>query len=353
QAGEHFEPYTYADIQTIADHRHYIGATPHAGNGRSSDAGGGHAHCGAMIYLGGSWPDEYRHTIFMNNIHGQRVNNDILERQGSGFVGHHGKDFLLTGDLASQMLNLRYGPDGQAYINDWYDLNACHHTNPEGHDRTNGRIFKVSYGKTEYKSVDLKKLSDRELAELVLEKNDWYVRHSRRILAERAAAGQVDKAARERLVEIATTDPDETRRLRAMWALHVTGGVPSDITQKLLADNNEYVRAWAIQLSLDGDKPQLAELLPEFAKLAESDPSQVVRLYLASAIQKVPANDRWTVLERLTRHAADAGDHNLPLMYWYAAEPLAEADPERALAFGLSCGKTVPLVRDFMLRRIG
>ncbi len=107
QAGEHLDPYTYADIQTIADHRHYIGATPHAGNGRSSDAGGGHAHCGAMIYQGGVWPDTYRHTIFMNNIHGQRVNNDILERQGSGFVGHHGKDFLLTGDLASQMLNLR------------------------------------------------------------------------------------------------------------------------------------------------------------------------------------------------------------------------------------------------------
>ena len=70
-----------------------------------------------MIYLGGAWPDEYRHTIFMNNIHGQRVNNDILERQGSGFVGRHGKDFLLTGDLASQMLNLRYGPDGQVYVN--------------------------------------------------------------------------------------------------------------------------------------------------------------------------------------------------------------------------------------------
>ncbi len=40
-------------------------------------------------------------------------------------------------------------------------------------------------------------------------------------------------------------------------------------------------------------------------------------------------------------------------MYWYAAEPLAEANPQRALAFGLSCGKTIPLVRDFMLRRIG
>ncbi len=85
-----------------------------------------------MIYLGGAWPDEYRHTIFMNNIHGQRVNMDILERQGSGFVGHHGKDFLLTDDLASQMLNFRYGPDGQVYVNDWYDMNACHTTDSGG-----------------------------------------------------------------------------------------------------------------------------------------------------------------------------------------------------------------------------
>jgi putative membrane-bound dehydrogenase-like protein len=353
QAGEHFNPYTYADIQTIADHRHYIGGTPHAGNGRSGDAGGGHAHCGAMIYQGGAWPDEYQHAILMNNIHGQRANKDILERQGSGFVGHHGKDFLLTGDLASQMLNFRYGPDGQVYVNDWYDMTACHTTAPEAVDRTNGRIYKVSYGKVAPRSVDLKKLSDRELAELVLEKNDWYVRDSRRILQERAAAGKIDDAARKRLIEIATTNPDETRRLRAMWALHVTGGVPGELIPKLLADQNEYVRAWAIQLSLDRDQPALVELVPEFAAMAASDASPAVRLYLASAMQRVPAKDRWTVLENLTRHAADANDHNLPLMYWYAAEPLAETDPERALAFGLSCGKTVPLVRDFMLRRIG
>jgi putative membrane-bound dehydrogenase-like protein len=353
QAGEHMDPYTYADIQTIADHRHYTGATPHAGNGRSGDAGGGHAHAGAMIYQGGAWPDEYRHAILMNNIHGQRANKDILERQGSGFVGHHGKDFLLTGDLASQMLNFRYGPDGQVYVNDWYDMNACHHTNAEGHDRTNGRIYKVSYGKIARQSVDLKKLTDRELTEIVLQKNDWYVQHSRRILQERATAGKVDQSARDRLVEIATTNTDESRQLRAMWALHVSGGVPAEITQKLLADANEYVRAWAVQLALDHDYPQLAELLPDFASMAASNASQLVRLYLASAMQRVPVKDRWNVLEKLTRHAEDAQDHNLPLMYWYAAEPLAEADPERALAFGLSCGKTIPIVRDFMLRRVG
>ncbi len=353
QAGPHTDPHTYGDIQTIADHLHYLGNTPHGGNGRSGDAGGGHAHAGAMIYLGGAWPDQYRKCIFMNNIHGQRVNMDVLERQGSGFVGHHGKDFLLSFDLASQILNLRYGPDGQVYIIDWYDTNACHTTSVEAHDRSNGRIYTVFYGKPDHKQVDLKQLSDRDLAELVLEKNDWYVRHSRRILEERAAAGTLDPSVRKRLAEIATTNPDETRRLRAMWALDVTGGVPTDLIQRLLADENEYVRAWAVQLSIDHENPNLAELLPRFSELAEKDPSPVVRLYLASAMQRLPANQRWDVVQKLAIHASDANDHNLPLMYWYAAEPLAVSDPHRALAFGLSCGDTIPLLREFMLRRIG
>ena len=261
QAGEHFNPYTYDDIKTIADHLHYVGNTPHSGNDRSDSAGGGHAHAGAMIYLGGTWPDEYRNQIFMNNIHGQRVNMDILKPHGSGFVGSHGPDFLLTQDRASQMLNFRYGPDGQVYIIDWYDMKACHDPNPAVHDRTNGRIYKISYGENKPVSVDLQKKSDAELAELTLEKNDWYVRHSRRILQERAAAGKFDDAARTRLIEIASTNPDETRRLRAMWALHVTGGLPADLVTKLLADTNEYVRAWTIQLALDRDKPPIAGLV--------------------------------------------------------------------------------------------
>src|SRR5688572_10396650 len=73
QSGQHFNPYTYKDIGTIADHVHWAGAGgPHAGNNRSDAAGGGHAHCGAMIYLGGAWPGQYRNAIFMANIHGNR-----------------------------------------------------------------------------------------------------------------------------------------------------------------------------------------------------------------------------------------------------------------------------------------
>src|SRR5262249_52621044 len=107
QAGAHFNPHTYDDIKTVADHLHWGGASPWPGNDRSDSYGGGHAHCGAMIYLGGAWPEKYRGQIFLNNIHGQRVNMDVPRPKGSGYVGLHGPDFLLTQDRWSQMLNLR------------------------------------------------------------------------------------------------------------------------------------------------------------------------------------------------------------------------------------------------------
>ena len=41
------------------DDQVYVTDNPHAGNGRSDSVGGGHAHCGTMIYQGGTWPTEY------------------------------------------------------------------------------------------------------------------------------------------------------------------------------------------------------------------------------------------------------------------------------------------------------
>ncbi|RIK81212.1 MAG: dehydrogenase, partial [Planctomycetota bacterium] len=352
QAGSHFNRFTYHDIQTIADHRHYLGDNPHGGNGNSGDAGGGHAHAGAMIYLGGAWPDEYRGRIFMNNIHGQRLNTDVLQPKGSGFVGSHGPDFLLTGDLASQILNIRYGPDGNAFVIDWYDTNACHHNNIEGHDRSNGRIYKVVYGDAKPRAVNLAGKSDAALAELILEKNDWYVRHSRRLLQERFAAGKLDAKVRNYLINTAVNHQDDSRRVRALWALHVTGGVPGEQVPVLLEDESEHVRAWTVRLAVEGRETQLSPYVDALAQFAREEKSPVVRLAIASALQRLPLADRWPVLEALTRHAQDAEDHNLPLMYWYAAEPLAEVDVERALRLGLSCGKTIPLIRTYMIRRI-
>ncbi|MBC8352089.1 MAG: VCBS repeat-containing protein [Planctomycetes bacterium] len=352
QGGQHFNPHVYDDIKTIADHAHYAGSIrDHAWWGQepqdipntTSKAGGGHAHAGAMIYLGDNWPDKHRNQLFFNNIHGNRVNNDLLEREGSGYVGHHGKDILFANDHWFRGINLKYGPDGSVYLIDWYDPNACHRRDPDIWDRTNGRIYKVTYGKTEAPKIDLSKLSDIDLVLLQQHENDWYVRTSRRIMQERGISAD----ARKGLLKGLATD-DTPRKLRAMWALHVTGFVRSATVQSLLTSDDEYVRAWTIQLQLEDGKAS-PELVERLAEMARSDDSPVVRLYLASALQRLPLEQRWQIVEGLVSHEKDADDHNLPLLYWYGIEPLVAAEPERALKLGETAA--IPLIKRYVLRR--
>ncbi|HND52377.1 MAG TPA: hypothetical protein PLV92_08270, partial [Pirellulaceae bacterium] len=245
QAGNHFNPHTYADIKTIADHRHYTGNQWNNNDRRTSDSlGGGHAHAGAMIYLGGGWPEKYRGKLFMNNIHGNRVNMDVLDAEGSGFNGGHGPDFLLTGDQWSQMLYLTYGPDGQVWVIDWYDANQCHRNEPDVHDRTNGRIYRIAHKDAKSVKVDLGKATDAELVANLTHANDWFVRHSRRLLAERAAAGKLDPSAVASLTKTATEHAEARIQLRALWALSAIGQVDEKLVLAALSAKDAHVRAW-------------------------------------------------------------------------------------------------------------
>lgn len=347
QAGNHIVPYTYDDIKTIADHVHWTGDRgPHLGNFRSASKGGGHAHVGAMIYLGGdSWPAEYRNDIFMNNIHGSRVNVDHLARKGSGYTGLHGKDFLLTNDAWSQWLNLRYGPTGSVYAIDWYDKNQCHSPNPDVHDKTLGRIFTIKNQNDKWARVDLSKATDMELVNYQLHKNDWYVRQARLILQYRGGNPQVHEA----LKQILRENPDITRKLRALWALHVTRGISESELIELLKNDNEYLRSWAIQL-LSEDQSPSDNTLQQFIGLARSDTSALVRLYLASAMQRTPPAKRWDIVDALYQHSEDKNDHNQPLMIWYAFEPLVEKDMNKAIAIALRA--KLPEALKFTVQRI-
>jgi hypothetical protein len=298
-----------------------------------------------MVYQGGSWPEKYHGNLFMNNIHGQRINMDIPERQGSGFVGHHGKDFVNFNDAWSQIINLRYDQDGSVYMIDWYDKNQCHHNNVNGHDRSNGRIFKLVYNNEKYTPINLAEKSSPELVELLGKKNQFYPRHAQRILQERGADPAVHKA----LLGVIAGSKNEQERLNALWTLHVTGGLSDEAGLKLLKDRNEYIRAWTIQLLCEKEAPRPA-LLDAFAGLAANDPSPVVRLYLASAMQQTPPEKRWAVLTSLVKHQEDINDHNLPLMYWYAAEASVGADPAKGVK--LLAESKIPKVRELIARRI-
>lgn len=354
--GGHYEPwrnrpssrYAYQRIPTIADHLHYPGKSWQQSRGGEPETlamGGGHAHCGTLVYLGDTFPSRYRNSVMMCNVHGKRINNDKLERKGSGYVAGHEKDFMLSSDPWFMGVTLQTTHDGSVLVSDWSDTGECHTYKPQ---RGTGRIFKISYGDRLREASDLATLSDLELAKLQLHQNEWHVRHARRLLQERASAKDVGADAIESLRGILHDHHDVTRRLRALWTLHAIGAIEREGLVALLADRHHYIRAWSIQLLCERETPP-ASVLMTFADLAERDESPIVRLQLAAAMQRVPLAARWEVVARLIAHDEDADDPNLPYMVWYALEPLVAADKARALA--LLPQAKMPLVRQLMARR--
>ncbi len=346
--GQDVNPNAYTLMPTIADHLHFAGGgwKDSVGNQSTLQAGGGHAHVGAMIYLGDNWPASYRGQLFTCNLHGNRVNNDILEPKASGYVAHHGKDFLLANDPWFRGIDLHYGPDGAVYLSDWTDTGECHNYNTV--DRTNGRIFKITYGKPSPVQIDLQKLTDADLLKMQLHANDWYVRHARRLLQERAAAGKLDQNAKSTLVTMLHDNPNLPHKLRALWALHVIGALDENLLASILSSPEPYMRNWAIHLALENSKAS-PPLLEKLAALARDDPSPVVRLALASILQRLPLDQRWTIAASLVSHADDAADPNLPLMIWFGLEPLVMNDNPRALTL-LSASK-ISLIREYIAHR--
>lgn len=353
--GAHYEPwrnrksseFAYERIPTIADHLHYTGTATYrdgAGTEAEDAAGGGHAHCGTMIYLGDNWPDRYRNTLFTNNIHGRRINNDILKRSGSGYVASHAPDIMRSRDPWFMGVTLQYGPDGSVFVIDWSDTGECHSV--RNTQRQTGRIYRISYGEPEKPEVNLTTASNEQLVELQSHRNDWFVRHARRVLQERATAGVDMSDAVRSLRSMFETEPDVPRRLRALWALHVIDGLDEAALLKHLDDPSDHVRAWVIQLLVENrqtgswqsplvtrDLSQSSKLSPmalqSLTHLAASEPSSLVRLYLASALQRLCYNDRWPIVEALARRSEDDADASIPLMLWYGVEPLIHDQPVR------------------------
>lgn len=349
--GLDYNQFTYELIESTSDHIHWGGGkwtTSRGGKGAHDKAGGGHAHSGGMIYLGGNWPKEYHNGLFTCNIHGNRVNHDHLKRKGCGYVGTHAADILRADNLWYRGIDLDYGPDGAVYISDWVDFGECHDN--DGVHRQSGRIYRVSYGKTPgVVNLDLTKKTNLELVKLQSHKNEWYARHARRILAERAATDESLRGLHRVLEKAYGETANVVHQLRVLWTLHATGGTTEAWLLKQLDHKDEHVRTWAIRLLCESKNPS-DKALSKFKTMAEKDPSGLVRLYLASMLQRMPMEKRFPIATELAKHGEDAEDRCQPLMIWYGIEPAVAKDKNAALQ--LLAKTKIPKLRQFIARRL-
>ena len=87
-----------------------------------------------------------------------------------------------------------------------------------------------------------------------------------------------------------------------LWTLQAIGACSDEIATQALTDTDDYVRGWTVQLLTDDARSRPLCLRSSFVS-PRHDPSPVVRLYLASAIQRVPEEAAWELIDALAQHA--------------------------------------------------
>ena len=84
--------------------------------------------------------------------------------------------------------------------------------------------------------------------------------------------------------------------------------------------------------------------------MADNYTAWLVQLHLASALQQLPINDRWSLATALTSHNTYAKDPVLPLMVWYGINPAIPENRTEAVKLIAKC--KIPKVRQFIARRL-
>jgi putative membrane-bound dehydrogenase-like protein len=371
--GAHFDrphtidpnPHVYQLMQQCADHYHFDTGKgwTESRDGKADAFGGGHAHCGAMVYLGDNWPDEYRGKLYTLNFHGRRINIDRLEREGSGYVGRHDGDMAFAADPWFRGIDLTYGPDGGVYILDWSDAGECHEST--GVHRTSGRIYKITYGEPKrVEPFDLSKISNEELVKLHEHRNEWFARMGRRVLLERFAEGQSMADAISALDRICKTPHDLSVCLRAYQTEVCMTSEPLLMAQMIPSYTfpDEHIWACAVRMSVDrgrldfvtgcrppGNEPSELDpfwvgkgndgfgYLRRFLRQAASgevnrpdvETSELVSLTALSAAMRLPLNQRNAVLEEIVWRWDLAADRQFSLLAWYADLPMIDGESSR------------------------
>ncbi len=384
--GTHFNPHIYELVGQTADHYHFDQGEKwsdvrHKGISPSTDAaGGGHAHCG-LYCPDATWPKKYQGSILTGNLHGRRLNRDVLHRNGCGYLAQHAPDFITSDDPYFRIVELEHGRNQGMFMADWSDIGECHEN--DGVHRSSGRIYRLTWtpadsqkehglpgAKTSVDSrlkqgkfkvlppatevADLADLPAVRLVGLQRHPSEWYARTARRILQERAARkkkGQLAEA-EAALRWMLQPGEKEEHRLRAFWGLLVIERLTHDDLRTAVSTGDEHLRSWAVRVM--AEHPEIledpADALPWLKEIAQSEKSGLVLLYIASSLSRFNNLARLELAEVLLQREAFSDDPQLPLILWVGIEPAIAQHPE--LASELMIRSRMPKVSRFIARRL-
>ena len=313
--GGPYPPFTWK-IESIVKHKHQKAA-----------------YCGIHWFDSDAYPEKYRQRLFMGNIHGNCINVDKLQRDGSTYAGSGEPDFLTANDAWFMPVVQKTGPDGSLYILDWYDRYHCYqdaNRDPKGIDRLKGRLYRVRYQETPRAAgLDLSQETDDELIARLGAGNDFIRQTAQRLLYERQVADINNPAAgipkrtatRDKLRQLVEAkDTPHKQRMHALWVLVSTHEIDEGQTQLLLQSGDEAVKPWIVRLLGNAGRASDAQMATLDKLALEGSPD--AKLQIAIAARKLYGVDPLPLLVKVAAHCGE--DKLIPHVVWQNLHPLLE-----------------------------
>lgn len=275
--------------------------------------------------------------LCVDPLHGTLVHTQLLP-DGSTFRTEDVRIAVKSSDKWFRPVAIADGPDGAAYVSDWYDSQVAHIYAHVGKlDKDHGRLYRLAPADAPTASVawdgNLATATDSAALQTLVSKLThplrWQRWHARQLLARHPLNQQALDPLKLML------GSGQRDALEALWAIHACGWLADSLVthledeQKLvqpaslLTHSNPHVRAWTVRLAAD-DHDVSATTFSGLRKLARSETDPIVLSQLACSARRLPTDKCLALCSDLFDRELPADDPHLPLLLWWAVEQHAD-----------------------------
>lgn len=253
--------------------------------------------CGVEFLSGDHWPEDWRGDMLLNAFKNRQVLRYTFSDDSSGFAAKEMEPLIVSTEENFRPVDVKQGPDGAAYIADWYNPIIGHmqyNFRDPRRDKTHGRIWRITYkGRPLLEQPNLEAMSIPELLDTLKAKPDNFRRLARRQLYDRDVE-DVASALRLWLESLDANDPEfEHHRLEALWTYQTIDRVDPDLLRAVLASPDYRARAAATRVlqHWQDDIPDALALLTGLV----ADPHPRVRVEAVAALGRMNKPDAMEV----------------------------------------------------------
>jgi putative heme-binding domain-containing protein len=273
--------------------------------------------------------------IAVDPLHGKLIHTR-LDRNGSTYDTVDIGELVSSDDKWFRPVAITQGPDGSAYVCDWYDFQVAHIYAHVGQlDKERGRVYRLIPGEGRQKSILSAYPSLTSALQQLESPIRWQRDRARRMIA---ASASKDSIRGELLDRLRSTS--QQNAVEYLWTIHACGWMPGTIPGSLTGESaamlqetdllswfdhsHPDVRSWLIRLLCDDGQID-GLLLSRMCTLAREESDPRVLCQIASSAKRLSADAGTLVLASLCANSIDGSDLFLPSLIWWALEQHCDA----------------------------